>query len=152
MAESNDKTHDVTLYEEGGVNPVDVINDGGVRRLAVDAKLGASGNFGTPRHTYGDTTSSTICSHTVNTGKIGLIYSWGFSIYSGVSQVELQIAGTAKDKMYQGDSSQGQRGTNSIRYTIPIQATAGQVVRLQRTGGDTGKSRAGFIEIVEIDA
>lgn len=38
MAEINDATQNVTLYDESG-NPVNVILDGGIYRLAVEAKL-----------------------------------------------------------------------------------------------------------------
>lgn len=148
--------NNVVLYDDLG-NKVGVILDGSIYRLAVDSKVVPDENpyktTGVPVHAYYDGNgNTTLSTYTVATGKVLYVYGWGFSARGAKSYLELQINGTDVDKMYQEDSSHGQRGQNNVRYTIPIEVTAGQTVRIYRVGGDTGKYRATLIEGILYDA
>jgi hypothetical protein len=118
--------------------------------IAYDKPYGVSG---TPVHAYYyGTSATTLSTYTVGTGKVLYVFGWGFSAESSTVQLALQIDGTTVDRLMQYDSSMTNRGLNFARYTIPMKATAGQVVRIQWLAGDTGKNRASLFEAVEVDA
>jgi hypothetical protein len=162
-------TQDITIWDEDNDNAVTIDNDHDLHSKAkiwdgtdevtiTNNRLDVNNIFdgrvdpaGTPIHQLGGITqAATLVSYTVPAGNIFYIYSWGFSSENAQSRIELQINTTARDRMLQRKENQhdsGQRGLNNVRYTIPIIATAGQTVRLQRVAGsDTNRNRTGFFE------
>ena len=130
-------TQDVTLYDADG-NAVHVFDDAGIKRLAVDAKIGAvtissiindSNIFLTDIFTVTLKTEQTIRTYTVPTAKSFRLVA--FQVNSnhplGVD-VMLKVDGVAKLKIYL-DPSVGSE--TSYVYTAPVLiATAGQVVTI----------------------
>ena len=139
-----------------GADDVDVLDDSGTKRLAVDAKISVGGSSDPVDAVFDGTPGSnptTLSTHTVNTGKVFQIFGWSISSDGAEFECELQIAGIMRDKMYQSDSSQTSRGLNQAEYSVGIfEATAGQVVRIQRIGGATGKGITSLLWGIEIDA
>lgn len=143
-------SQDVTIRNDDGTKIASISTEGSRERLATDTHVDASG---TAVHAYYyGTSATTLSTYTVGTGKVLYIYGWGFSAESSVVNLALQIAGTTVDRMMQEDSSMTNRGLNQTRYTVPMKATAGQVVRIQWISGDTGKNRASLFEAVEVTA
>lgn len=94
---------------------------------------------------------STRVTHTVSTDKLLRVFSWHFETESAIGKVELQVAGTAVDSIRFSNSSD----TTRIQVDFgngPVEATAGQVVRIQSIAGDTGKEFTVGFTGVEVDA
>jgi hypothetical protein len=147
-------TQDITIWDESSDNSAEVTEE---NRLKVEGNKTSNEIYlGEPVHSLGDITqAATLISYTVPSGKDLFIYSWGFSSENANSVIELQINNTARDRMHSittNQSDKGMRSLNNVRYTIPIKATAGQTVRLQRISGDTNRNRSGFIEGVLLNA
>jgi len=116
------------------------VGDG--RRKAQDVNVVGQALTGTSVMEYDSSVvasqPSTRATHTVTTGTIFRIYNWSFEADNAIGKVELQIAGTAVDSIRFGNSTNTNR--ISVNYgSSPLEATAGQVVRIQSISGDTGK-------------
>lgn len=162
MADTNDRTQNVTLFDNAKNKNVSVITDGAIERLAVDTTVTGGTTIGVvPNgdviHAFDDATPgshpATLATHTVNTGKVFHIFAWNINTEGAIFDAELQIAGTAVDGMRQDNSAFANAGTNLRNYNpIPIPATAGQVVRIQTVSGDNGKNFLSMIYGIEVDA
>lgn len=158
MADTNDPTQNVAIWDDTKGKNVSVITDGSVERLAVDASVSTSViPTGDPIHAYDDSTPgshpTTLATHTVNTGKVFHIFGWSMNSEGGTFDVELQIAGTAVDGMRQDNSAFTSLGANQrLLNPIPIAATAAQVVRIQTVSGDNSKNFLSMIWGIEVDA
>lgn len=143
-----------TLVDDQG-NTINSILDGLIRRLAVDARVTLN-PVGDPVHAFFDgspaSNPATLSSFTVSAGKVLQVFGWGLSSDSAVFTVELQVDGVAEDKIYQVNSAKTSIGDNNKAFAIPIiEATAGQVVRIQRIAGDTGKNITSIFSGLEVD-
>jgi len=95
----------------------------------------------------------TLATHTVNTGKKFFIFGWRMNTNGGTFDVDLEIAGSQVDSMRQDNSAFTSVGSGTIDYgLIPLEATAGQVIRIQTIDGDTGKEFKSFFWGIEVDA
>jgi len=162
MVDTNDRTQNVTLFDNAKNKNVSVITDGAIERLAVDTTVTGGTTIGVvPNgdviHVFDDASPgshpTTLATHTVNTGKVFHLFGWSVNTEGGIYDVELQIAGTVVDGARQDNSAFTARGVNQVNYDpIPIPATAGQVVRIQTVSGDTGKNFLSFLYGIEVDA
>jgi len=152
MADLNDRTQNVNIWDDAKTKAVTVTTDGSKERLDIHALIDPLGNAGTPVHAYNLDTDSdvgdTIVTYTVTTGKSLYIYQWGISDNS-YGTYQLRINGTSKDAVVNETSSAGQRGLNQTTYPIPMIATSGQVVSIYKLSGLSNKTTAGTIVGVE---
>jgi len=156
MADLNDQTQNVSIYPEGSTSPITSTTDGAKERLDVSAKVFFDPYFGGTRvNAYFYDADSDVgdvqATHTVTAGKVLYIYQWGISDTS-YGTYELQIAGTTVDAVINTSSSSGLRGLNQVTYGIPLQATAGQVVRIYKRAGLSNKETASTIIGIEVNA
>jgi hypothetical protein len=134
--------------------------DGSKHRLDVEAKgsINTLPTFGDPIYDFYNqvlvSVPATLCSHTVNTGKLFYIYGWGCSSEAAKFWLELRVDGTPIDGMINANTGTGQRGVNSVNYTAPVfEATAGEVVTVYaRSESDNNKHFMVFLYGIEVDA
>lgn len=94
---------------------------------------------------------STLVTHTVNTGKIFLLYNWSAETEGANAKFELQLDGTAIDSIRFVNSADTNRIT--VNYgSGPKQATAGQVVRVRTISGGNNKEFTASFNGIEVDA
>lgn len=156
-----DDTIDVNISNDDGTKKVTVTTDNSKERLDVDAALTGVEigviPIGDRFHVLDVSTPgshpTTLATRTVNTGKKFFIFGWRINTEGGIFNVSLEIAGSQVDSMRQDNSAFTSVGTGTIDYgLIPIEATAGQVVRIQTISGDTGKEFKTFFWGIEVDA
>ena len=131
-------TQDTTLHSKDG-DPVDVIDDGSLKRLAVDAKVtgitlssivNECNIFLTDVHTIVSKADTIIRTYTVPTAKTFRLVTWQVNVDHPVAiDIMLEVDGVTKVKFYLDPSF----GSDHADFnTSPvIFATAGQVVTVK---------------------
>lgn len=163
MAEKIGTNKVVIVGKSGAIlKIVDVITDGSsIERLAVDTAISGVEigviPIGDRFHIVDRTTvvshPMTLATHTVNTGKKFFLFGWRINTQGATFNINLEMAGATVDSIRQDNSSFTSVATGTINYgLIPIEAAAGQVIRIRTVGGDTGKEFITFFWGIEVDA
>ena len=131
------------ILTDGEVAPFQLLSDGTLKVLTLSAP--SQDRINEFNRVSPGAVGSTLVTTTVSGGKFIDITSWHFSTESAIALVELQIDGVPVDAIRFANSA------NTNRVTVDygngaIQASGGEVIRVQFIEGDTGKEFiTGFI-------